>query len=312
VKVAAIQMNAILADVFSNLKAAEMLVTEAAHAGAELVVLPEFFTSGIAFDDKMLHVVSFDTVTQTSLLSLSKKLNVIIGGSYLTFHSGKALNTFQLVFPNGDIFTHSKDIPTQFENCYYTNGDEDNILHTPIGDIGVALCWEMIRYDTVKRLFGKVNFVLTGACWWDLPDDAPSKYQPLREYNQNLARNTPITFAQLLNVPVVHANHCSKFTAHHFPQTDRLQTRQMVGAAQIINGNGEVLARRTFDQGEEFVMSNIQTENHSQAEAPRQTERYWIPDLPQSYLSAWERYNPLGKEYYRAVSLPYYQSHCAK
>jgi len=46
----------------------------------------------------MLDVVSFDTMTQTNLLALSKKFNVIIGGSYLTFYSKKALNTFQSGF----------------------------------------------------------------------------------------------------------------------------------------------------------------------------------------------------------------------
>lgn len=309
-RVAAIQMNAILADVFSNWKAAEKLVAEAAQAGAELIVLPEFFTSGIAFDHKMLDVVSFDTFTQTNLLALAKKLNVIIGGSYLTFDSAKALNSFQLVFPNGDIFTHAKDIPTQFENCYYTNGDEANVLHTPVGDIGVALCWEMIRYDTVKRLFGKVDFVLAGSCWWDLPDDAAPERQPLRKYNQNLAAATPVEFAKILHVPVVHASHCSKFTAYNFPQADKLQSRQMVGAAQIIDGNGKVISRRTFDKGEGFVISNIQTEQCPKNESDWNTEQYWIPNLPQSYLSAWEKYNPLGQDYYKNVSLPYYKSSC--
>jgi predicted amidohydrolase len=309
VKVVAVQMNTKLADVRSNLKIAEKLVSEAALAGAELIVLPEFFTSGIAFDDQMFQVVSYDTITQTKLLELSKKLNVIIGGSYLTFDSNKAQNTFQLVFPNGDSYTHHKDIPTQFENCYYTNGDENNILHTPVGDIGVALCWEMIRYDTVKRLLGKVDFVLAGSCWWDLPEDASPERQPLRMYNQNLAKETPVTFAKLLNVPVVHASHCSKFTANNFPQADRLQTRQMVGAAQILNGKGEVLARRAFDEGESFVMSDIQTENKLQTQAALPSKRYWIPDLPESYLAAWEKYNALGKNYYQNISLPYYQSH---
>lgn len=310
-KVAAIQMNAVLADVLQNWRTAEKLITKAALAGAELIVLPEFFSSGIAYDDKMLDVISFDTMTQANLLALSKKLNVIIGGSYLTFRSNKALNTFQLIFPNGDIYTHNKDIPTQFENCYYEIGDEDNILHTSIGNIGVALCWEMIRYDTVKRLFGKVDFVLAGSCWWDLPDDAPPERQPLREYNQSLAVDTPVTFAKLLNVPVIHASHCSMFTSYNFPQADRLQTRKMVGAAQIVNANGEIISRRIFEEGEGFVMKEIQTKMHSKTEAFPQSERYWIPDLPQSYLSAWEKYNSLGKDYYENVSLPYYKSHYA-
>ena len=38
------------------------------------------------------------------------------------------LNTFSLTFPDGQVFTHSKDIPTIFEHFSYTYGDENNVL----------------------------------------------------------------------------------------------------------------------------------------------------------------------------------------
>lgn len=304
-KTAAIQMNAILADVKHNLQAAERLAAEAAALGAKIIILPEFFNSGIAFNDAMLGVARYGSETSAFLTVLAQRLNVALGGSFLEWCGGEVYNTFLLAMPDGEIYTHRKDLPTQFENCYYTFGDEDNIFHTPIGEIGVALCWEMIRYDTVKRLAGKVDFIVAGSCWWDLPLEAPVDREPLRAYNQALAEETPVTFARILGVPLIHASHCSTFTAPSFPKADRLQTRRMVGAAQIIDATGTVVAR-SFQQGEGVVTAEIIPRKNTRT-AIDTAGRYWIPDLPEAYLQAWQKNNELGREYYQTIALPYYK-----
>jgi predicted amidohydrolase len=48
-KVAAVQQDAALADVTANLTMCERLVDAAAEAGAEIIVLPEFFPTGMGF-----------------------------------------------------------------------------------------------------------------------------------------------------------------------------------------------------------------------------------------------------------------------
>lgn len=303
-KIAALQLNAEFADVKANLNKIEKHIASASEQGARLVLLPEFFTSAIGFFDKMLNVALDDKGVHNQLVLWAEKYNIIIGGSYIAVEGEDAYNLFELVFPNGETYRHKKDIPTQFEGCYYTNGDEDNVLHTPIGNIGVALCWEMIRYDTVRRIAGKVDFVLAGSCWWDLPEDAPAEREPLRKYNQSLALNTPVEFARLIGVPVIHANHCGKVTAYNFPNGDTLQIRQLVGAAQIISGNGEVLARRSFDAGEGIVVAEVIRTHYTPKPIPN---RYWIPNLPESYIRAWETANPKAREYYEEKTAPLYR-----
>lgn len=307
-KIAAIQLNARFADVKTNLMKSEKSIEQAVSEGAELVLLPEFFTSAIGFSQQMLNVALDNRRVPDLLKQWAAKYKVIMGGSYLSFDGSNAFNAFDLVFPSGDLFEHKKDIPTQFENCYYTDGDENNVLVTPIGHIGVALCWEMIRYDTLKRLIGKADVILSGSCWWDLPIDAPPERESLRRYNQSLARDTPVTFAKLAGIPVAHASHCGKVTALHFPDADKMQTRQLVGAAQIINGDGQVLARKDFSEGEGFVMADITWKTAGQKKKVVDS-RYWIPDLPDSYIHAWETSNQIGKQYYESVALPYYKSH---
>lgn len=308
-KIAAIQLDANFADVASNLAKMENHIRQAALAGAELVVLPEFFTSPIGFSEHMLDVVIQNKQVQGWLKQLAAECKMIIGGAYIAFDGENAFDIFSLVFPSGEVFEHRKDIPTQFENCYYTNGDEDNVLTTPIGNVGVALCWEMIRYNTLKRMTGHVDLVLSGSCWWDLPVDAPPERDALRQYNQSLALEAPVTLARLLGVPVIHANHCGKVTATKFPSADRPQTRQFVGAAQIADGDGHVLERRHFTEGEGFVISDILWDITKRSGVREFPSDYWIPSLPDSYIHAWDTLNPQGKHYYETVALLYYKSH---
>lgn len=104
---------------------------------------------------------------------------------------------------------------------------------------------EYIDYYNNKRIQSKTNWM------------PPAERESLRQYNQGLAYEVPVTFAKLSRVPIVHANHCGIVTAYNFPNADKLQTRQFVGAAQIVDGTGQVLARRNFFEGGGFVIADI-------------------------------------------------------
>ncbi|MFZ7134196.1 MAG: carbon-nitrogen hydrolase family protein [Eubacteriales bacterium] len=307
-KIAALQLNCKFADVENNMMKIKKYIIQASHNNAELILLPEFFSSAVGFLPEMNNVALKGPQIQKMLREWSAEFKIIIGGSYLCFDGTDSHNTFDLVFPDGKVFSHQKDIPTQFENCYYTRGDINHILHTPIGNIGIALCWEMIRYDTLKRISRKVDFILAGSCWWDLPVDAPIDREPLRKYNQTLAIETPVTFAKLLHVPLIHANHCGQITAYNFPAANRMQTRQFVGATQILDAEGNIIKQRKFNEGEGLVIADFDLNKSAHKKVNFDQERYWIPDLPDSYISAWNTVNPIAETYYKDQILPYYHA----
>lgn len=155
---------------------------------------------------------------------------------------------------------------------------------------------EYIDYYNNKRIQSKTNWM------------PPAERESLRQYNQGLAYEVPVTFAKLSRVPIVHANHCGIVTAYNFPNADKLQTRQFVGAAQIVDGTGQVLARRNFFEGGGFVIADILLNTTCQKTEKIFPDKYWIPDLPDSYIQAWDTINPKGKHYYNTVALPYYQN----
>lgn len=301
-KIAAVNFNAVFANLEENLIQVNDYVKEASGLGVELILFPEFFTSSMGRTEAMLDVAIHSSRVEEVLLQLAAQHNIIIGGSYLLFDGKDSYNLFQLIFPDGSIFSHKKDIPTIAENCYYTYGDKANILKTPIGDIGVALCWEMNRYDTLKRLSEKVDIVLAGSCWEDLREGAP-----LREYNKQFAMQTPVTFAKLLHVPVIHSNHCGKVTAVDFYDEENPFTFQMVGATQIIDEAGNVIAKRTFDEGEGMIISEISIDRSKRKPADINPNNYWIEDMKEPYIYAWENFSPICEDYYNNVAKPYYK-----
>lgn len=306
-RVAAASFDAAFADVEENLRRADALCRQAAQAGVALLVLPEFFTSSMGYSDAMLDVAISSGGVRPAILALAREHGVIVGGSYLHYDGGHAYNRFVLAFPGGEAFEHCKDIPTLVENCYHEPGDTAHILHTPIGDIGIALCWEMARYDTLRRIAGQVDLILAGTCWAALADwDGGAA---VKAYNADLALRTPARFARLAGVPMIHANHCGHVTAPDFPNAFSTQTVGMVSAAQVIGADGRTLASRAPQEGAGLVIADLAWGAGKRRPADIPGDAYWIEDLAPAYLHAWTHDNEKGRRYYHDTALPYYQKH---
>jgi hypothetical protein len=89
-----------------------------------------------------------------------------------------------------------------WENSYYIGGSDDGVLTTPAGPVGAALCWELIRAQTVRRLLSKVNFVVAGSCWRDLQLPVPPQLADYQARLRNFVRQAPGDLARRLGVPV--------------------------------------------------------------------------------------------------------------
>jgi len=223
----------------------------------------------------------------------------VVGGSFLCEKGGGRYNTFVLAFSDGSFLWHDKDQPTMWENCYYRGGGDDGVLETPVGNAGVALCWEFIRTRTVKRLLEKVDFVVGGSCWWTLPrKKLPLFPRSLSETNLALMKETPSRFARMLGVPVIHAAHAGAFSGKMpwLPGFPYLSS--YLGETQIVDGTGTVLARMEAGEGQGFIMADVDI---SRRREPLENfpDRFWIPELPWQFRFAWNYQNFHGSRYYR-------------
>jgi N-carbamoylputrescine amidase len=305
-KFAAIQMRAEFANIEENLKIAERIASNAFIGGAECVILPEFFTSAMGFHPKMLDVAQpIDGKPVKLLKDLAAKHQGIIGGSFITLRDEDSYNTFVLAFPDGTTYLHDKDQPTMWENCYYLGGTDDGVLETKIGNIGVALCWEFIRTRTIKRLLNRIDIVVGGSCWWTLPEKHLRGFPPkLYNINVELMNETPARFARMLGVHVIHAAHAGNLEGN-MPLMPRFPYKSYyLGEAQIVDGSGKIIKRMKREEGEGFIIADIDITKKWTPSEPV-PNRFWIPDLPRQLRFAWWYLNRHGRRYYRKKTRPY-------
>ncbi len=292
---AAVQMDARLGDVAGN------LAREAFSRGARWVMLPEFFTSPVGYHYALRHVALPPDGRATQMMcSLAREFNGYVGGSFISAVDGDAVNRYVLAGPDGVLGVHDKDQPTMWENAYYCGGNDDGVIETPVGAVGAAVCWELVRARTVARLAGRVKLVVGGSCWWTLPewDWSHLLSAPFALQNRETMRLVPGRFAKLVGAPMIHASHCSSFTCDtpYFPFLP--YRSRYLGDAQIVAADGTMLARRPLEEGEGVIGAGGTIGTREPEAMP---DGFWLPGVRFWMKAAWAVQNPHGARQYQKV-----------
>jgi predicted amidohydrolase len=261
VRAAAIQLEPVIGDVAANLEASERLADAAAREGADWIILPEFFTTGVAFrEDLAGAALAPDGAATTLLRDLARRHGATTGGSFLCRDpDGQVRNAFLLVGPDGTVLgRHDKDLPTMWENCLYVGGDDDGVIPAGGLTVGAAVCWEFMRSQTAARLRGRVDVVVGGSFWWTIPPWHPrALFERMEAANAHTASIVAERFARLVGAPVVHAAHAGPLECR-MPWTPVTYRGSLQGGAVIADAEGRVLARRTSAEGEGVVVADVQ------------------------------------------------------
>src|SRR3954471_7552837 len=121
-RAAAIQLETRLADGTPNPQGCERLASEPAAAGADWIALPEFFTTGVAFDERLADAaLAPDGAALELMRDLAVRHGAAVGGSFLCRDGdGHVRNAYMLVGPDAELLgRHDKDLPTMWENAFY-------------------------------------------------------------------------------------------------------------------------------------------------------------------------------------------------
>ena len=307
---AAVQLHALLGDVDANLAACDTAVAQAASDGARVVALPEFFTSGVAFSlDVVQAAQSVDGPAVQTLLTWAKTHDVAIAGSLLIRDpDGHVRNAHLLVGPSGLLGRHDKDLPTMWENALYAPGHDDGLLHAPLPGsdaaepvgVGMALCWELTRSGTVRRLTGQVDLVLAGSGWWSIPDWRPRRmFAAWEQANSDRARQAPAEFARLVGAPVVHAAHVGEFECPLPGLPGRYRGRYEGGTGMWDSSGSEIAALPSVSSGPgtaTAITADVRLGRGTSSEAPAQ---YWLTPPGPVPTFAWHWQRAVGRPFYR-------------
>ena len=233
---------------------------------------------------------------------LAREYEGVVGGSFIARSGDDCFNSFLLVFPSGEYFRHDKDIPTMWENCYYIGGQDEGVLKTPAGPVGVAICWEFIRSQTARRLQNRVDLIVGGSCWWDLRLPVDAKYEADRTQLHNFLKSAPSRLARMVGAPVIHASHAGDFEGLIPGEESRRYRSRYLGETQIVDGTGKVLSRMTYDEGEGIAFADLELSRVPPTEPIPET--FWIEPLPSNASKAWEKLASFGQNYYSTVLKP--------
>ncbi|WP_341675689.1 carbon-nitrogen hydrolase family protein [Niveibacterium sp. SC-1] len=187
-RVAAVQMVS-GPDVAENLAAAASLIAEAVAAGAQLVVLPEYFAI-ISADETAkvrLREPAGEGPLQHFLAEAAARYGVwLVGGSVPLQASvdGKVRNTTLVFDPQGKriarydklhLFGFRKGTEQYEESRTIEPGEEVVVFDAPFGRVGVAICYDL-RFPELFRAMGEVALIVmpaaftatTGAAHWEV------------------------------------------------------------------------------------------------------------------------------------------------
>ncbi|HTN34516.1 MAG TPA: carbon-nitrogen hydrolase family protein [Marinobacter sp.] len=308
-RVAALQMQGRMADIRYNLDHVRELLDEAVHQQARVISVPEFFTTPIV-ENPRLWAASLppENAALDLLREYATDHNLLIGGSYLEHRTHPAgsdvFNCYTLVQPDGTVTRHDKDLPTMIENAYYTGGSDDGIHQTSLGRVGTAVCWETIRTRTIHRLKGKTDFLMTGSHWWSPPDNWPLARRfmtTMAEMNDRYMEATPPAFARMLGMANIHSAHCGTLEGTIPLSPAGLPSPryrgELMGEAQIIDNQGNRLARRHRHEGPGVISADLElTPGEPTLPTP---DRFWIPDLAWRFRFFWWQQNVCGRQLYQ-------------
>ena len=141
-----------------NISRARQLLIEAKQQDAEIVLLPELWTTG--YDLERAAELAIDLTSGNEVSKLAREFSVYLCGSVLEQHGGKFFNALTIYSPSGELLAVYRKLhlfaPLQ-EPKFLSAGDEPVTIELPWGKSGLAICYDL-RFPELFR-----SYALNGA-----------------------------------------------------------------------------------------------------------------------------------------------------
>ncbi|HEY71795.1 MAG TPA: carbon-nitrogen hydrolase family protein [Thermoflexia bacterium] len=293
IKIAAVQMNANPAPATERLARAGRLVSGAAEAGAQLVVLPELFNTGYSYSDANHRLVeSFNGLTAAWMKETAARLNIHLAGSLMLLDQDEVYNALLLFAPDGRMWRYDKNYPWGWERGYFRGGNRITVAETDLGDVGMMICWDTAHPRLWRRYAGRVDLMLIASCPPDVsnptfhfPNGDSLTFDAMGPAMASMKGSARLVFGAMLNqqtawlgVPAVNTVGCGRIKTaipngrasfltflslapwliKYLPQADRMEMAcDLTQGCKVVDAGGRVLAELTQEQGETFTSAEV-------------------------------------------------------
>jgi predicted amidohydrolase len=306
ISIATTQLEVTPAPLAERLGRAEMLVTQAAQAGAQLIALPEVFNTGYAYRDENFGLAEPPNgPTSMWMKQISAHLGVHLAGTLLLREGQEIYNALLLYAPDGRVWRYDKNYPWAWERAYFRGRRQITIAETDLGNIGLQICWDVAHASLWRQYAGKVDLMLACSCPPNIPDSTfhfPDGLQVtaaqmgpafanLRQSSRQVFVDTPAQQTAWLGVPYVGSTACGRFRSHlpnplgsflgflptaprlirYLPRVKEIEvSASLVEAARIFAADGSQLAALHQEQGDAFALAEVSLPaERSQPRAPQ-------------------------------------------
>ncbi|MDF2678014.1 MAG: Nitrilase/cyanide hydratase and apolipoprotein N-acyltransferase [Bacillota bacterium] len=157
VKVSCLQMDIKIGDIDANIEKSVKMINEAADNGAVLIVMPEMANSGYVFNNKEEAMSLAENLDDSKSMRAWSKIahdrNVYIVSGITELDGYDLFNTAVLIGPDGLIGKYRKLHLWEEEFLWFEPGNLGlPVFHTPIGRIGIVICYDMWFPETFRIL----------------------------------------------------------------------------------------------------------------------------------------------------------------
>jgi omega-amidase len=165
-RVVAAQLEIILGQREINIERARRLLDEAKKQDAELVLLPELWTTGYDLERVAEHGIDLSEKSQNVLADLARQFEVYLCGSTLERKDGKYFNTQTIYSPAGALLAKYRKLhlfrPLN-EPTFLSPGVEPMTVELPWGKAGLAICYDL-RFPELFRSYAMAGAQLMLVC----------------------------------------------------------------------------------------------------------------------------------------------------
>lgn len=297
--VAAAQMECAPGARSKNLAKASRLAEEAASRGAELVLFPEMMPGGYLLTEAIWETAEpFNGPTVNWMKALSARLGVYLGTTFLEAQGEDFFNTFVLTDPNGVVLGRiRKSPPASFEAYFFTSGSDQHWIDTPLGRVGVGICFENALYERYCELHeADIDLYLRPFSGAAFEAKFPVGKRDAEQLNAALRDGTAET-AKLMGIPVVMANKVGRLKTA-LPAGFPSQNIEFPGLSAVADGDGSL--RQQLGAGREGVVVGEITIDSARKSKGRQPPLHgrWTAPLPWVLARLWLFTQWLGERAY--------------
>jgi N-carbamoylputrescine amidase len=243
-------------DIQQNIATATDLVTKAAKAGANIILLQELFETPYfcqvhEFDYFKLATTVADNVAINHFKQLAKELEVVLPISFYEKSGNTFFNSVTVIDADGEILgtyrkTHIPDGIPYAEKFYFTPGDTGfKVWDTKYAKIGVGICWDQWFPECARSI------ALMGAELLFYPTaigDEPTLGINSKGHWQRCMQG----HAAANLMPVIASNRIGTET---ISQNGQDSTMQFYGGSFITDGRGDIIQEASADTSEVISMT---------------------------------------------------------